>query len=146
MTNSNFPISSPKSWLNLYIIVGAHFALIVMLYIFVAQPSLAKVPEGLNILQLGILAVSSIAVPGLAYFITKPKLNAEGQRVLKPFYEFQSQVIIMCSFAELNTLIGVFTGRGYQIYIGMAATVVLLVLFVIPVLMKMRQLYKLTES
>lgn len=97
-------------------------------------------------LQVGILAVTSIAVPGLAYFITKPKLNQDGQRVLKPFYEFQTQVIIMASFAELNALIGFFIGRGYEIYIGMAAAVFFLVLFVIPVLIKMRPVYKLTEA
>ncbi len=146
MQPNPYSVSSRASWLNLYIIVGAHYGLIVLLYIFVAQQVLKMEPQGLNVLQLAILAVSFIAVPGVAFFVTKPKLNQDGQRVLPRFPDFQSKVLIMCSLAEINTLIGIFVGRGYQVYIGIGATVFLLTAFVVPTLIKMRPIYKLTEA
>lgn len=146
MQPNPYAVSSRASWLNLYIIVGSFYGLILMLYIFVAQPTLAKEPQGLNVIQLAVLAISSCAVPGLAFFVTKPKLNQDGQRVLPPFSDFQSKILIMCAFSELNTLIGIFLTRGYQVYIGIGATILLMSAFVVPTLIKMRPVYKLTEA
>ncbi len=138
--------SSPQRWLQLYIIVGSNFPLLALLFFFVGQPALAKEPVGFNIVQAVVFVATGIALPVLITQVVKPKFNEQGQRVLMPFHQIQSHFIVMGALCEVNGLVGVFLGRGYEVGIGLVAAALGLGAAVFPVMVKMREVYRLTES
>lgn len=83
---------------------------------------------------------------GLAAWLHWKKVNEHGQRVLMPFGRFQILVIVLAAMCEFNALVGIFLGRGYEVFVGLGFAVLGLLGGVVPVLVKMRPLYKLTEA
>ncbi|MFO0092239.1 MAG: hypothetical protein ACK538_10890, partial [Armatimonadota bacterium] len=64
------------------------------------------------------------------------------QHVLLPFESFVTHFTIIGVGAAANALIGIFTGKGPQVYFGMGLCCVLLLTVMVPVYFKMRPLYQ----
>lgn len=135
-------IHGSKTWLTATVMLIQFFLFPALVFAFEGRNARVPGPQQPDPLQIAIAVVSALGAIFMSRQIVTPKFNEAGQRVLLPVKDFVTQFTIIGVCAAANALIGIFTGKGPQVYIGMGVCYVLLITLMVPVYFNMRPLYR----
>lgn len=135
-------IHGNKTWLTATVLLIQFFLFPALVFAFEGRNARVPGPQQPDSLQIAIAVVSTLGAIFVSRQIVTPKFNESGQRVLMPVQSFVTQFTIIGVCAAANALIGIFTGKGPQVYMGLGVCYVLLITLMMPVYFKMRPLYR----
>jgi len=139
-------IHGSKTWLTATVMLIQFFLFPALVFAFEGRNARLPGPMQPEPLQIAIAVASTLGAIVVSRQLLTPKFNEAEQRVLLPFESFVTQFTIIGVCAAANALIGIFTGKGPQVYMGMGVCYVLLITLMVPVYFKMRSLYRAATS
>lgn len=135
-------VQGSQTWLTATVLLIQFFLFPALVFAFEGRNARVPGPQQPDPLQIAIAVVSTLGAILVSRQIVTPKFNESDQRVLMPVQSFVTQFTIIGVCAAANALIGIFTGEGPQVYMGLGVCYVLLITLMVPVYFKMRPLYR----
>ncbi len=139
-------VQGSQTWLTATVMLIQFFIFPALVFAFEGRRARLPGPMQPDPLQIAIAVVSTLGALFVSRQLLTPKFNEAEQRVLLPLESFVTQFTIIGVCAAANALIGIFTGKGPQVYMGMGMCYVLLITVMVPVYFKMRPFYRAAQS
>lgn len=99
-------------------------------------------PRHPHIGQIAVGLITAALVMGIARLYWRPKLDEAGQPIRPDFWLFLLAFLVTGSASIFNVIIGVFTGLGPQVFMGLGFCYFLYIVTLVPLYFKMRRQFR----